>query len=308
MKRLPHYIRLIRPHQWVKNVFVFVPLIFSKNLFDTRMLGIDIVTFLAFCLASSAVYILNDIADRDFDRLHPFKRERPIASGAVGVAEGLVLALIFFAISVYMMAVFGLVVWAGIFIMGYAAINLLYSFRLKRVVLIDLFVIATGFILRILAGGYAIDVKVSSWLIMTTLFLSIFLGVAKRRSEFVLVNDVSEETTRKVLSDYDLGLIDQILSISAASVIITYALYAVSDRTVRAFHTEALIFTTIFVTYGVFRYLFLVHKMGAGENPTRALLSDKPMIVNTVVYLISVVAILYKTEILGALKQHVPFT
>ncbi len=306
MKRISDYIRLVRPYQWVKNLFVFVPLIFSKSLFNATMLGLTVVTFMAFCLAASAVYIMNDIADREYDRLHPVKRERPIAAGRVAVGEGAALSSILFVTAFLILTLFGIGLMAGLSIAAYVAINILYSFRLKRLVLIDLFVIAMGFILRILAGGYAIDVKVSSWLIMTTLFLSIFLGVAKRRSEFVLISGAGEETTRKVLAEYDLGLIDQILSISAASVIIAYALYTVSERTVRAFHTEALIFTTIFVTYGVFRYLYLVHKMGLGENPTKALLTDRPMIFNTIIYVLSVVSILYKIEILGIVRQYVP--
>ena len=306
MKRLSNYLRLMRPYQWVKNGFVFVPLIFSKNLLDIRLFSEALFTFAAFCLAASAVYVVNDIADRDFDKLHPLKRERPIASGDVSVSEGWGLSLLLLAASFIFLMLDGARVTIGLAIAGYIGINLFYSFRLKRIVLIDLFVIALGFILRILAGGYAIDVKVSSWLIMTTLFISIFLGVAKRRSEFVLVSRSADETTRKVLSDYDLSLIDQILSVSAASVIITYALYTVSERTVQAFHTEALIFTTVFVTYGIFRYLYLVHKMGLGENPAKALLTDKAMVINTVLYLVSVVAILYKQELIQLLSTHVP--
>ncbi len=305
MKRVQDYLGLMRPHQWVKNAFVFVPLIFSKNLLVLDLFYRSLLTFVAFCFAASAVYVINDIADKEFDRMHPVKRDRPIAAGTVGIGEGWSLSVLLLALSLVLLLILGSPLTVSLVIAGYVAINILYSFGLKRIVLIDLFVIATGFILRILAGGYAIDVKVSSWLVMTTLFLSIFLGVAKRRSEFVLMPKGLDETTRKVLSDYDLGLIDQILSISAASVIIAYALYTVSERTVHAFHTEALIFTTIFVTYGVFRYLFLVHKTGLGENPTKALLTDKPMILNTVLYVVSVIAILYKSELISFVKGYV---
>lgn len=296
----------MRPYQWVKNVFVFVPLIFSKNLFDIPMLCETLATFVAFCLAASAIYVLNDITDRESDKMHPLKRERPIASGRISVVEGLGLSLLMLVLSFVFLVVVGARMMVGVTIAGYVTLNLFYSFRLKRIVLIDLFVIAVGFILRILAGGYAIDVKVSSWLVMTTLFLSIFLGVAKRRGEFVWVRGENDESTRKVLSDYDLGLIDQILSVSAASVIIAYALYTVSERTVHAFHTEALIFTTVFVTYGIFRYLFLVHKMGAGENPAKALLTDRPMVANSILYIISVIAILYKQELIRIISRYVP--
>ncbi len=306
MKRFSDYVKLMRPYQWVKNGFVFVPLIFSKNLIDLSLFSEVLLAFLAFSLSASAIYVVNDIADRKADMLHPVKRQRPIAAGNVSVKEGWTMSVVLLAASFFLLLLENARLMVGLTIAGYILINLLYSFRLKRIVLIDLFVIAVGFILRILAGGYAIDVKISSWLIMTTLFVSIFLAVAKRRSESVLVEKSSDESTREVLSDYDLGLIDQILSVSAASVIITYALYTVSERTVRAFHTEALIFTTVFVTYGIFRYLYLVHKMGLGENPTKALLTDKPMVINTLLYLLSVVAILYKRELIQLLSKHVP--
>ncbi len=305
MRKVRDYFGLMRPYQWVKNAFVFVPLIFSKNLLVPGLFYKSLLAFVAFCFAASAVYVINDVADREFDRLHPIKRDRPIAAGTVGIGEGWSLSVLLLALSLLLLFIEGSPLNLSLVVVGYVAINIFYSFGLKRIVLIDLFVIATGFILRILAGGYAIDVNVSSWLIMTTLFLSIFLGVAKRRSEFVLISKDTDETTRKVLSDYDLGLIDQILSISAASVIIAYALYTVSERTVHAFHTEALIFTTIFVTYGVFRYLYLVHKTGLGENPTKVLLTDRPMILNTVFYVVSVIAILYKSELITLVKGYV---
>lgn len=308
MRRISNFVNLMRPYQWVKNVFVFVPLIFSKNLLDPPLFFKALLTSFAFCLAASAVYVVNDIADKEFDRLHPFKRNRPIASGAVASGEGWALSLFLLLMSTLLLVLTGSEIATGLVIAGYIALNLLYSFRLKRLVLIDLFVIAIGFILRIMAGGYAVDVKVSSWLIMTTLFISIFLGVAKRRSEFVLAGKGVEESTRTVLADYDITLIDQILSVSAASVIIAYALYTVSERTVRAFHSEALIFTTVFVTYGIFRYLYLVHKMGLGENPTKALLTDKPMVINSFLYVLSVIAILYKLELIRLINRYVPIS
>ncbi len=309
MKRLKYYLRLLRPIQWVKNVFVVVPLIFSKNLFNVSLFSRSASAFIAFCLAASAIYVINDIADRKRDLVHPAKRSRPIASGAVGLTEGWALALVLLAVSFLILKVGDTHGLTNAAIIGYVAINLLYSFFLKEIVLIDVFVIAVGFILRILAGGFAIDVKVSSWLIMTTLFVSIFLGIAKRRGEFVSAGASGKEYaatgdgSRKVLYDYDLSLIDQILSVSAASVIITYALYTVSQRTVDAFGTEALIFTTIFVVYGIFRYLYLVHKMGLGENPTAALLTDKPMVINIIFYIVSVVVIIYKREIVRLISR-----
>jgi 4-hydroxybenzoate polyprenyltransferase len=313
MKRISDYLRLMRPEQWVKNVFVIVPLIFSKNLFNISLFSGSLLTFVSFCFAASSIYIINDIADRELDKIHPVKKNRPIAAGTVSVFEGWIVAVILICLSFILLFIGDVHLSATIPIILYIILNLLYSFRLKKVVLIDVFVIAAGFIFRIIAGGYAIDVKISSWLIMTTLFISLFLGIAKRRSEFVHVNHGSDKplpetrsSSRNVLQDYDLSLLDQILSISAASVIIAYALYTVSERTVQAFHTEALIFTTVFVVYGVFRYLYLIHKSGLGENPTSALLKDKPTVINIVLFIVSLVAIIYKHELLLFISRYVP--
>ncbi len=311
MKRSVYYLQLMRPVQWVKNVFVVIPLIFSKNLFNVSLFSRSALTFVAFCLAASAIYIVNDIADRKRDLLHPVKNKRPIASGMVKVAEGWMAAFLLLVLSFLVMKLGNCGMSSAAAIAAYVLINIFYSFLLKEVVLVDVFVIALGFILRILAGGYAIDVKISSWLIMTTLFVSLFLGIAKRRGEFVSmgggsqIGEDSGRTSRRVLFDYDLSLIDQILSVSAASVIITYALYTMSARTVRVFGTEALIFTTVFVVYGIFRYLFLIHKLGLGENPTGALLTDKPMLINIILYTISVVLIIYKRELALLISRYV---
>ena len=305
MDKFTDYLRLMRPKQWVKTVFVIIPLIFSKNLFNISLLSKSILTFVSFCFAASAIYIINDIADRELDAMHPVKKNRPIASGAVTASEGWILSAILLVFSFLLLTLGNVRLTAGAAILVYVLVNLLYSFALKQIVLIDVFVIAVGFILRIMAGGYAIDVKISSWLIMTTLFISIFLGIAKRRGEFVQVTASPDPPSRKVLADYDLSLIDQILSVSAASVIITYALYTVSERTVNAFGTEALIFTTIFVVYGIFRYLYLIHKMGLGENPTNVLLTDEPMLVNIALYVVSVITIIYRQELFRFISQHV---
>ena len=305
MRRLTNFLKLMRPIQWVKNVFVVVPLIFSKNLFNVSLFSQSFLTFLSFCMAASSIYIVNDIADRKLDIIHPVKKTRPIASGEVSIGAGLVTSAVLLILSFLLLSLGRVPPGCWLAISTYVVVNLFYSFALKKVVLIDVFVIAVGFILRILAGGYAIDVKISSWLIMTTLFIAIFLGIAKRRSEFVQMEGSPSETARKVLADYDLSLIDQILSVSAASVIITYALYTVSERTVHAFGTEALIFTTIFVVYGIFRYLYLIHKMGLGENPTGVILADKPMIINIVFYVMSLVAIIYKQELIHIISKYV---
>ena len=325
MKRISDYFRLMRPEQWVKNVFVLVPVVFSKNLFNVQLVSGSLFTFVSFCFAASSIYIINDISDRDSDRAHPIKKNRPIAAGTVSTVEGWAIAAILICLSFIILCSGGVRITASLPIILYVVMNLLYSFSLKKIVLIDVFVIAAGFILRIIAGGYAINVKISSWLIMTTLFISIFLAMAKRRGEFVQVGNDSTENragihgvtqtepsgkqgahiTRGVLQDYDLNLIDQILSISAASVIIAYALYTVSERTVHAFGTEALIFTTVFVVYGIFRYLYLINRMGFGESPTNALFTDIPMLINLFLFMASLVVIIYKHELLAIFSRYV---
>ncbi|MFZ1080654.1 MAG: decaprenyl-phosphate phosphoribosyltransferase [Candidatus Kryptoniota bacterium] len=308
MKKISYYVRLMRPNQWVKNVFVLFPLMFSKNLFNVSLFAGSFLTLVSFCFAASSIYIVNDIADKELDRLHPVKKNRPIAASVVTVGEGWCIAVVLFVISFMVLLLGGIRLTVIIPIAAYIIINLLYSFVLKQIVLIDVFVIAAGFILRIIAGGYAINVKISNWLIMTTLFISIFLGVAKRRGEFVHLSQSRDESSRKVLINYDLSLIDQILSISSASVIITYALYTVSERTVLAFKTEALIFTTVFVVYGIFRYLYLIHKMGLGESPINALFTDMPMVINMIFYIISAIAIIYKQELIRIVSKYAPFS
>jgi len=305
MAGIRKYIRLMRTEQWIKNVFVIVPLIFSKNLLNLPLLEKSLLAGIAFCFAASGIYVINDIADRKLDAFHPVKKNRPIASGAVSIGSGLAFAVILLALSFAVLSVGGVRLAAAAMIALYIILNIFYSFFLKQVVLVDVFVIAIGFIFRITAGGYAIGVKISSWLVMTTLFVSIFLAIAKRRGEYVNVNQ--EDPSRKVLARYDLSLIDQILSISAASVIITYALYTVSQRTVDAFGTEALIFTTVFVVYGIFRYLYLIHKVGLGENPTKVLLTDTPMVINIILFVISLVAIIYyRRPLLEFFFRYVP--
>jgi 4-hydroxybenzoate polyprenyltransferase len=180
-------------------------------------------------------------------------------------------------------------------VLTYFVINLLYSFFLKKIVLLDIFFIAFGFMIRIIAGGWVIDVYISSWLILTTLFLSLFLAVTKRRSELAIIDNNSN--TRKVLSDYSINFADQMATISAAGTVISYALYTVSDRTKELFNTENLIFTTPFVVYGIFRYLYLVHKKNLGENPTYVITSDVPMIINIIFWILASIAIIYKQKL-----------
>ena len=284
-------VALLRPKHWIKNVVVFAPLIFSKGLFSPSQFLTSSMAFVAFCLTASAVYILNDIADVESDRAHPEKRNRPLASGAIGRGTALsIFALLLCAAAVlcaWMQAKFIIV------IVAYFLLNVAYSFRLKEVILLDVFIIAGGFMLRVLGGAYAINVQVSSWIVLCSMFISLFLGFAKRRGELVNVQGAESGAPRRVLLLYRVEFLDQMLTISAAGAVIAYALYTVAPRTVEMFGTEKLIYTTIFVLYGVFRYLYLVHSGKQGENPTNALTSDVPIVVSGVLWVLACVYLIY---------------
>lgn len=286
------WIKLIRVKQWIKNFFLFAPLVFSFHLFDLNYFLTVVQAFFVFCILSSVVYIVNDIADLESDRRHPVKKNRSLPSGKISIKQAVIVAILFlFAailFSINLNSKFKLAAFTYLFI------NALYSFKLKQVVLLDVFLIAFGFMIRIIAGGWVINVYISSWLILTTLFLSLFLAITKRRSELIVIENNSD--TRKVLSDYSITFTDQMATISAAGAVISYALYTVSERTREIFQTENLIFTTPFVVYGIFRYLFLVHKRNLGENPTYIITSDVPMIINLILWLASSIFIIYKQK------------
>ncbi|HAL55031.1 MAG TPA: decaprenyl-phosphate phosphoribosyltransferase, partial [Bacteroidetes bacterium] len=239
------YIRLLRPTQWLKNFFLFAPLIFSKHMFQEGYLLSVGLAFVVFSLLSSTVYVVNDIADREADQLHPIKRNRPIAAGKVSVLQGigasLVLLIAVLFLSASLNSKFHLIA------LLYFLLNLGYSFFLKRVILVDVFVVAAGFMLRVLAGAFVIDVQVSHWIVLCTLFVSLFLAISKRRGELLLVDGSEGYKGRAVLREYDLPFIDQMMTVAAAGMAISYALYTVADRTVHVFGTENLIFTTVFV-------------------------------------------------------------
>ncbi|MCX8057351.1 MAG: decaprenyl-phosphate phosphoribosyltransferase [Ignavibacteria bacterium] len=283
-------LQLIRVKQWIKNFFLFAPLIFSHHLFEATYVSVAIRAFFAFCFLSSVVYIINDIADLEQDKNHPVKKQRPLPSGRITKANAIIISFILFTGMILLAHEMNFKFKFALFV--YFIINILYSFKLKQIVLLDIFFIAFGFMIRIIAGAWAIDVYISSWLILTTLFLSLFLAVTKRRSELSVVENSS--TTRKVLGDYSIVFADQMATISAAGTVIAYALYTVSERTREIFQTENLIFTTPFVVYGIFRYLYLVHKKNLGENPTQIITTDLPMIINIFLWVITSIGIIYK--------------
>lgn len=284
-------IRLLRPAQWLKNTFVFTPLIFSKHLFERTYEFDAILAFVAFCFASSSVYIVNDILDREADKLHPQKQNRPIASGEVSVVSALSAALLL-GIATVMVSLQLPGQFLAIVII-YLALQTGYSFGLKHVVILDIFIIATGFMLRVFGGAIAIQVSISHWIVITTLFLSLFLAASKRRAELVMIRKQNIETKREVLQEYSVAFLDSLLIITTTGMALSYSLYTMADRTIAVFKTEYLIFTTIFVLFGIFRYLFLVIVKDEGENPTSILRHDAPTSINLLLWLLTCISIIY---------------
>jgi 4-hydroxybenzoate polyprenyltransferase len=292
---IKNYFNLLRIPHWIKNFFVFIPLLFSKHLFQTEFFVEVFIAFLAFSVTSSAVYVFNDIKDTESDRQHPQKRFRPIASGKISVKSAIFVLIFLFILLIPLTIT--LTTKFKIVLLIYFVLNVFYTLLLKNIVIVDIICIASGFMLRVLGGAFAIDVYVSKWLILTALFISLFLAVMKRRSELTLQDNNNDRSTRKVLAQYNIGFLDQISSTSAAGVIICYALYSVSERTLSEFHTENLVFTTLFVVFGVFRYMYLVFKKSLGENATEIILTDKPLIINLFFYTVSVIYIIYSNRL-----------
>ena len=292
---LVQIVKLLRPAQWVKNVFIFAPLIFSKHLFEPWFLQRTVLAFIGFCLVSSVVYVLNDIVDRDVDKLHPIKRNRPIASGNISPLGGYMIIVVLLGLLLCLVPLLNSHYWTAVII--YGIMNLAYSLWLKQIVLVDVFIIAAGFMLRVLAGVFAIDVVISSWLVLCTLFVSVFLAISKRRGELNLNSTSDSFAARPVLKQYDIAFIDQIMTIAAAGMAISYALYTVAERTITIFGTENLIFTTVFVLFGIFRYIFLMRTKKVDDNPMHLLLSDVPLVVNIALWFCTCVIIIYFHEI-----------
>ena len=289
---LLNYLKLTRGPQWIKNFFVFVPLLFSLHLFDSNYFLTTLEAFITFCLASSLIYVINDLIDIEADRAHPIKRDRPLAAGKISKLNAIIVVVFLVILIVILLLIFNA---EFIYIVGgFVALNVLYSFWFKHIVILDIFSIAAGFTIRVLAGAIVISVPVSSWLVLTTIFISLFLGVMKRHSELLLSTGVDGASSRKVLSQYSLNFADQMATVAAAGVIICYALYTVSERTVTIFHTEDLIYTTPFVVYGIFRYMYLEYISNKGDNTTRIVLTDIQLIITVIAYTITTILIIYK--------------
>jgi 4-hydroxybenzoate polyprenyltransferase len=280
----------MRPRQWVKNVFLFAGLIFSESLFNASLLGRVCIGFLLFSLAASSVYIFNDIKDLETDKKHPEKSKRPLAAGKLKVSDAYIVSIILFIIG--LAGAFLLDISFFVILIVYVILNLIYSFKLKQMVILDIMVIAFGFVLRVLAGTALAGVAPSSWLIICTMTVSLFLGFSKRRQELILSGSNSNNQ-RKVLQYYSIPFLDQMIAVVTACTVISYALYTISPETVTRFGSKNLIFTIPFVLYGIFRYLYLIYHKVSGENPTDIVVKDFPFILNVILWVGAVIVIIY---------------
>jgi 4-hydroxybenzoate polyprenyltransferase len=277
----------LRPRQWSKNLLLFAGLVFAAKLGDAGRWLDALLAFAAYCAASSAAYLVNDVRDAAHDRAHPVKRLRPVASGEVAPGLAVAVAVALTAVAVGAAAALG--PWSVLFMAGFVALQAAYTAGLKHVVLIDVMAIAGLFVVRASAGAQAVDVRISPWLLICTGLLALFLALAKRRAELVLVG--AEETPgRPVLEGYSLALVDQLVSVVAASTVIAYSLYTFTAR-----DSKAMMATVPFVLYGVFRYLLLLHRHDLGEEPENVLLTDAPLLLTIAAWAATSAAILALT-------------
>ncbi|MBN2364406.1 UbiA prenyltransferase family protein [candidate division WOR-3 bacterium] len=281
MNTVSAIIEEVRPKQWIKNVFVFAAVVFARKFTLAQPALLSVFAFLSFVGASSFVYVINDIVDLRKDRLHPEKSKRPLASGKIKAPSALVFAFVFLVLTQIPWFLLAKDSISGIWkfplvVLVYLLMNLSYSFWLKKVVIIDVMIIALGFVLRAVGGALAIDVPISSWFLITVLLLSLFLALVKRRQEVFMERN---ESHREVLKHYTKDLLDQMIIVVASSTIVTYAIYTAEKK-----GAILLPYSTIFVIYGILRYLFVVHLQKEGEMPEKVIYSDRPFLINLVMY------------------------
>lgn len=288
-------LRAMRPKQWSKNAILFFPLAFTLNEYWTlfsaemyRYVGLAMAAFVVFCGLSGAVYLINDVSDIERDRLHPTKSKRPIASGRLAPSTAIGAAVVLILVS--LVAAFALSLPFGIVALAYLIVQFLYNLRLKHIVLIDVFSLAAGFVLRAVAGAVVIQVAISPWLYLCTVLLSLFLGFSKRRHELILLNDQAGNH-RHILREYTPDLLEEILGVVTSSTVMAYSLYTFTYEKLPQNH--AMMLTIPFVLYGMFRYLYLVHLKNEGGSPEETLIGDRPFLINVLLWIVSVVAILY---------------
>ncbi len=281
----------LRPEQWTKNLIVFAALIFARRLLDPAAVALALAAFLTFCGLSGAVYLFNDVSDRESDRRHPLKSRRPIASGVLSAESALGWAAALTG------AGLGLAFWLqpgfGWTAFAYVVLQAAYSRWLKHIVILDVMAIAAGFVLRAVGGGLVISVPVSDWLLVCTILLALFLAFSKRRHELTLLA-AGAAGHRRILEEYDPYLLDQMIAVVAASTLVAYIIYCLSSETAERFGTRWLVLTVPFPIYGIFRYLYIVHRKDGGGNPSAMLLKDRPLLACVALWGLTVVAIIYR--------------
>jgi 4-hydroxybenzoate polyprenyltransferase len=288
-------VRSMRLYQWVKNVFIFAPMIFALQFFHFGYVKNSLAAFLLFSLVASCIYIFNDCFDKEKDRLHPDKKKRPIASGDLSVKTAAPAAVIILAISLVFIYRFN----RYFFIIAalYIVLNIIYSAFLKKIVILDVMIIAIGFVMRVQIGGVVNQIELSQWILIITFLLAIFLGLIKRRQELVKITDPKDSSqveTRKTLKKYNLALLDQLISITTATTLISYIIYVANPNILEKFGTGQLYLTVPFVVFGIFRYLYLTYVKGKGENPAEIIFSDLPFTCSAFLWiLVFIILIIY---------------
>lgn len=288
------YLILLRPKQWIKNLFVFAAMVFARRFLDADAIFRSCAAFVVFSALASVVYIINDICDREADRQHPKKCRRPIASGAVSVPVALCIALVLFAFGILAAALLSQQVL--VVVSFYFVVNLAYSLRLKHIVILDVLIVAMGFVLRVMAGAAAINEPSSEWLLICTLLLSLFLALSKRRHELVLLEDDASRA-RAILEEYTPRLLDQMINVATACALMSFALYSIDRQTEEKY--PGIKYTVPLVLWGIFRYLYLVYRRREGGDPTELLLSDRHLIFIVSAWLLIVLACMLLSEPVG---------
>ncbi len=294
--KLYSIIKLLRPHQYVKNLFVFLPLFFGLKIFELNLLSNAIVTFIIFSLTASSIYILNDIKDLESDKKHPTKRNRPIASGNISRKEAVIILLITLSIILFLSTtIFShVVIDTNVYLifLSYFVLNLFYVTILKNITLVDVFIVSLGFVLRLFAGSFVTDIKLSAWIILMTFLLSLFMAFAKRRDDVLLFVKSGIEA-RKVIKGYNLNFLNAALISIGTITIVSYIMYTVSPDVQARVHNEYLFMTVLFVIFGVFRYLQLTLVFEKSGSPTKILLTDLPIQLTVISWFVALFFILY---------------
>jgi 4-hydroxybenzoate polyprenyltransferase len=280
----------LRPQQWVKNLLVFAALIFAKELNNPEAVVKSILAFFSFCFLSSSVYLVNDILDIASDCQHPVKSKRPIAMGRISRTTALGIALVLLAVALVISIQLNLQFF--LVALAYLLLATVYSLTLKHIVILDVMTVSIGFVLRAVAGAVAIGVAISSWLLVCTILLALFLSLGKRRHELVFLENEAF-SHRKILTEYSPYFLDQMIAVVTASTLVAYCFYTLSPEVEHKLNTGYLSLTIPFVLYGIFRYLYLIHQKEAGGNPTQMLLTDKPILINIILWILAVLIILY---------------